>query len=39
MDSQTMELWANLRFHTDVAVYARESPILYGVKMFNCEYM
>ena len=30
-------LWADMMFLTDVAVYAKESPILYGVMMLECE--
>jgi hypothetical protein len=32
-----MELRADVSFHTDVAVYARESTMLYGVMIFMCE--
>ena len=39
VDSETTELWANLRIHTDVTVYARESPMFYGVMMFICEHL
>ena len=37
VDFQTTELWADVMFHTDIAVYARESTMLYGVMMFTCE--
>jgi hypothetical membrane protein len=36
---QITELWAYVSFHTDVAVYARESLMLYCAMMFKCEYL
>jgi hypothetical protein len=35
--SQTRELRADMRFHNDVAVYDRESSVLYCAVMFKCE--